>query len=56
MSCCRLEQVLENGAKEAKKWKIERQKRRITRKEHQRLFAKFELEDFYGAKRIVESR
>ena len=38
-------QVLEDGrfpAKEAKNWRIEGQKRRITRKEHQRLLNKFE--------------
>ena len=52
-------QVLEDGrvsAKEANIWRIEGQKRRITRKEYQRLVNKFEMEGFlYVAKRIVES-
>ena len=42
-------QILEDGrvpAKEAKYWKIEGQKRRITRKEYQRLLNKFEMEGF----------
>ena len=41
--------VLEDGrvpAKEAKNWEIEGQKRRITRKEYQRLLNKFEMEGF----------
>ena len=39
-------QVLEDGraAKEARSWRIEGQKRRITRKECQRLLNKFEME------------
>ena len=40
-------QVLEDGrvpAKEARDWKIEGQKRRITRKEYQRLVSEFEME------------
>ena len=51
-------QVLEDGrvpAKEARSWRIEGQKRRITRKEYQRVLHQFEMEGFYGAKRIVES-
>ena len=42
-------QVLEDGrvpAKEANNWSIEGQKRRITRKEYQRLLNKFEMEGF----------
>ena len=52
-------QVLEDGrvpAKEARSWRIGGQKRRIMREEYQRLLNKFEMEGFYGAKRIVESR
>ena len=52
-------QVLEDGsipAKEATSWKIEGQRRRITRKEYQRLLNKFEMEGFMAQKRIVESR
>ena len=36
--------------------RIEGGKKRITRKEYQRLVNKFEMEGFYGAERIVESR
>ena len=46
-------QVLEVGrvpAKEAKSWIIEGQKRRITRKEYQRLVNKFEMEGFMAQK------
>ena len=46
-------QVLEDGrvpAKEAKNWKIEGQNRRITRKEYQRLFQKYEMEGFMAQK------
>ena len=46
-------QVLEVGrvpATEAKNWIIEGQKRRITRKEHQRLLNKFEMEGFMAQK------
>ena len=42
-------QLLEDGrvpAKEAITWRIEGQKRRITRKEYQRLLHKFEMEGF----------
>ena len=42
-------QVLEDGrvpAQEARNWRIEGQKRRITRKEYQRLLNKFEMEGF----------
>ena len=56
--CGREFKVLEHGrvpAKEARNWRIEGQKKRITRKECQRLLNKFEKEGFYGAKRIVES-
>ena len=51
--------VLEDGrvpAKEARNWKIEGQKRKITRKEYQRLLNKFEMDGFMAQKRIVESR
>ena len=62
-------QVLEDGrvpAKESRSWRIEGQKRGITRKEYQRLLNKFEMEGFmtqkdYGISlenkccRIVES-
>ena len=51
-------QVLEDGrvlAKEARNWKIDGQKRRITRKEYQRPSNKFEMEGLL-CKRIVESR
>ena len=34
--------------------RIEGQKRRITRKEYQRLLKKFDMEGPHGAKRIVE--
>ena len=52
-------QVFEDGrapAKEATNWKIGEQKRKITRKEYQRLLNKFETEGFMTQKRIVESR
>ena len=42
-------QFLEDGripAKEAKNWRIEGKKRRITRREYQRLVNKFEMEGF----------
>ena len=42
-------QVLEDGrvpAKKARSWKIEGQKKRITREEHQRLLYTFEMEGF----------
>ena len=52
-------QTLEDGripAKEAKNWRIEGQKRRITRKEYQRrVVNKFEMEGFVALKRLVES-
>ena len=51
-------QLLEGGnipAKEARNWRIEAQKRRITRKEYQRLLNKFEMEGFYHTNRIVDS-
>ena len=40
-------------AKEAKNCRIEGEKRRITRKEHQRLSNKFEVEGFMVPKRIM---
>ena len=46
-------QILEDGripAKEAKNWKIEGQKRRITKKEYQRLLNKFEMEGVLAQK------
>ena len=46
-------QVLEDGrtlAMEARSWKIEGQKRRITIKEYQRLLNKFEMEGFMAQK------
>ena len=46
-------QVLEDDrvlAKEARSWKIEVPKRRITRKEYQRLPNKFEMEGFMAQK------
>ena len=46
-------QVLEDGrvpAKEARNWRIEGQKRRITRKEYQRLLNKLEMEGFMAQK------
>ena len=51
-------QVLEDGrvpAKEARNWRTEGQKRRITRKESQRLLNKFEVEGFMAPKGFVES-
>ena len=50
--------ILEDGrvpAKEAKDWKIEGQKRRITRKEYRKLRNKSELEGLMAQKRVVES-
>ena len=49
----KLIQVLEDGrvpAKQAKDWKIEGQKKRITRKEYQRLLNKCEMEGFMAQK------
>ena len=46
-------QVLEDGrvpAKEARNWRIEGQKIRITRKEYQRLLNKFEMVGFMAQK------
>ena len=46
-------QTLEDGgvpAKEALIWRIEGQKKRITRKEYQRLVNKFEMEGFVSQK------
>ena len=46
-------QTLEDGrvpAKEVKNWRIEAQKKRITRKEYQRLLNKFEMEGFMAQK------
>ena len=46
-------QVLEDGrvpAKKARDWKIERQNKRITRKEYKRLFNEFEMEGFMAQK------
>ena len=46
-------QVLEDGgvpAKEATNWRIEGQKRRVTRKEYQRLLNKFEMEGLMAQK------
>ena len=51
-------QVLEDGrvpAKEARNWRTEGQKRRITRKEYQKLLNKFEVEVFMAPKDIAES-
>ena len=45
--------VLEDGrvpAKEVRNWRSEGQKRRITRKEYQRLLNKFEMEGFMAQK------
>ena len=45
----RIIQTLEDGsvpAKEAKNWRIEGQKKRVTGKEYQRLLNKFEMESF----------
>ena len=55
MNCCKLEriQVLEDGSvsvKEARNWKIEGQKRRITRKEYERLLNEFEMGGFMAQK------
>ena len=46
-------QTLEDGrvpAKEAKNWRIEGQKRRITRRDNQRLVNKFDMEGFMAQK------
>ena len=46
-------QTLEDGrvpAKEAKDWRIEGQRKRITRKEYQRLVNKFEMDGFMAQK------
>ena len=46
-------QVLEGGrvsAKEARNWRIEGQKRRITRKGYQRLLNRFEIEVYMAQK------
>ena len=46
-------QTLEGGrvpAKEASNWRIEGQKRKITRKKYQRLVNKFEMEGFMAQK------
>ena len=46
-------QTLEEGrvpAKEAKNWRIERDKKRIARKEYQRLLNNFEMEGFMAQK------
>ena len=46
-------QVLEDGsvpAEETRNWRIEGQKRRITRKEYQRLLNTFEMEGFMAQK------
>ena len=48
-------QILENGrvpAKEAKKWKIEGQKKRITWKEYRRLLNEFEMGGFLAQKSL----
>ena len=48
-------QVLEDGrvpAKEARNWKIEGQKRRITRKEYRRLSNEFEMGGFMAHKSL----
>ena len=50
-------QVLEDGrvpAKDARSWRMEGQKRRITRKAYQRLLNKFDMEGSCGAKRHVD--
>ena len=47
-------QTLEEGrvpAKETKSWRIEGEKKRITRKEHQRLLNKFEMEGLVAQKK-----
>ena len=52
-------QILEDGrtpAKEAKNWKIGGQKRRITKKEYQRLLNKFEMEGVLAQKGLWRSR
>ena len=50
-------QILEEGrvtAKETKNWRIEGAKKRITRKEYQRLLNKFDMEGLMAQKRLVE--
>ena len=50
-------QTLEEGrvpAKEAKNWRIEGEKNRITRKEYKRLLNNFEMEGLMSQKRFVE--
>ena len=50
-------QALEEGrvpAKETKNWRIDGEKKKITRKEYQRLLKNFEMEGFNGRKRFVE--
>ena len=50
-------QTLEEGrvpAREAKNWRIEEERKIITRKEYQRLLNNFEVEGFNGTKRCVE--
>ena len=42
-------------AKGAKTWRIEGEKKRITRKEHRRLLNNFEMEGFDGAKKASGS-
>ena len=52
-------QVLEDGGvatKEARNWRIEGPKRRITRMEYQRPLNKFEMEGCIAQKRIGQSR
>ena len=50
-------QTLEEGrvpAKEAKNWRIDGEKKRITRKEYQRLLNAFVMEGFMAQKVLVE--
>ena len=50
-------QILEEGrvpAKEAKNWRIEGEKKRIARKEFERLLNNFEMEGLMAQKRLVE--
>ena len=50
-------QTLEEGrvpAKEAKNWRIEEEKKRITRKEYRRLLNNFEMEGLMVQKRHLE--
>ena len=59
MNCCGPEPMGTQGHGKMllrnQNWRFEGQKRRIIRKEYRRLLNKFEMECFYGAKRIVES-